>query len=173
MLLATMVSSYDKTLSCDLCLIPEVPPYCFLLGPPLTRSSTRRMMMYLLGCGLFLKLHARHSVFSASVNSILKSEDEYVHARRFVHVSGRDERTRSPFTEDDGDPGPGPLEWVGAFKLSLKVLPLGPVQGWYMGTNLGRKSEEIDLLLAPSSKTWASKRIASMHASTSMTSHVG
>lgn len=102
--------------------------------------------------------------FSASVNRILKNEDDYAHARRFLHISGRGERTRSPFTEDDGEAQPGPLEWLGAFKLSLKLLPLDPAQGWYMGTNRGRQSEEIDILLAPPSKIWANKRIASKHA---------
>jgi hypothetical protein len=104
------------------------------------------------------------TAFSASVNRTLKNEEEFVHARKFLHVNGRCERTRSPFTEEEGDLKPGPLEWVGAFKLSLNALPLDPTRGWYMGTNAGRPTGEIDLLLAPPSKTWTDKRIASKHA---------
>ena len=50
---------------------------------------------------------------------------------------------------------------VGAFKLSLKVLPRDPVKGWYLGSSCQR----ADLLLAPSGRRWQSTtRIAERHA---------
>lgn len=102
--------------------------------------------------------------FSASVNSALKYGDKYEHVRQFLCVTERDNVARSPFTEDDAEPGNEPLQWSGAFMLSLKVRPRDPAKGWYLGTNRRRQPQEVDILLAPPTETWANKRIASKHA---------
>ncbi len=104
------------------------------------------------------------AAFNASVNSALKNRDKYEHIRQFLHVTERDKRARSPYTETDTEPENTPLQWSGGFKLSLKAPPRDPAKGWYLGTNRGRQSQEVDILLAPPTKDWASKRIAGKHA---------
>ena len=104
------------------------------------------------------------AAFSASVNSVLKYDRKHRHHRRFLHVDDRQERCRSPFSEEGSDTQPKRLEWLGAFKLSLQADLLDPAQGWYLGTDRGQKSPQVDILLAPPTKAWASQRIASKHA---------
>ncbi len=103
--------------------------------------------------------------FDASVNTTIKDKQEYGHERQFLHRSSRQCLSRSTYTED-GEEVEASLfhRWSGAFKFSLKVSPRSPSKGWYLGTNYGRDSQEIDILLAPPQKRWKPTRIASIHA---------
>ena len=101
--------------------------------------------------------------FSASINSVLKDPQKYQHNRRFLHIDHRRVQARSPYSEDESGPEDEPLQWSGAFKFSLKILPLQPTLGWYLGTSRGRQPQEVDLLLAPPIARWESQRIAGRH----------
>ena len=103
--------------------------------------------------------------FDASVNTTIKNKQQYRHERQFLHRSSRECRSRSVYTEDGEEAKPSLYnQWSGAFKFSLKVPPRYPTKGWYLGTNYGRNSQEVDILLAPPQERWKSARIASKHA---------
>lgn len=102
--------------------------------------------------------------FDASVNSAYDNPDESEHIRQFMYITGQGKRARSPFSDDSTEPDNDLLQWSGAFKLSLNVRPHDPKKGWYLGTSYKRQPLEVDLLLAPPTKTWNEKGIASKHA---------
>ena len=81
------------------------------------------------------------AAFDASVNSALTNRDKYEHIRRFLHLTGREKRARSVYTEHGSEPEDDRclLQWSGASKLSLKLPPRDPANGWYMGTSRGHR----------------------------------
>lgn len=102
------------------------------------------------------------AAFDAIVNAGITYTEKYRDTRQFLHLDDhRKKRALSIHTEDGETEVSGSLQWSGAFKLSLNVLPRDPVKGWYLGSS----SEEADLVLVPSSKGWLQRtRIAGRHA---------
>lgn len=103
------------------------------------------------------------AAFDASVNSALKNREKYEHARQFLHVSQRGNRAQSVYTEDEHGPNDASFQWIGAFKLSLKVPPRDSSKGWYFGTSRGRQVKDVEILLCPPIKKWVSSRVAGIH----------
>lgn len=114
-----------------------------------------------------LNSHAREA-YNATINVLAKDSIKFKHIRQFVSAdSCRARRADSVFTEDGDldDDDSRMLQWTGAFKFKLDILPYNPTQGWYIGTNRGRALEDrVDILLAPPSGKWTKFRIAGKHA---------
>ena len=106
------------------------------------------------------------AAFDSSVNSTIKNNlrHRYEHERKFLHRISRERRASSFFTEDGEEVDRcGSYQWSGAFKLSLKTPPRDAAEGWFLGTNYGRDTQEVDILLAPPKESKATG-IAGKHA---------
>ncbi len=114
----------------------------------------------------WLRPHSKTAcaAYDAAVNTCIKNPEKYNNARQFMHANDRAMRAESVFTEDGETAEFTRLQWSGAFKLSLKILPNNPAAGWCLGTNRGRPWGEVDLLLAPPINSWITAKVAGKHA---------
>lgn len=108
---------------------------------------------------------ARHA-FHLVVEDMIQNPDTQLHARKFIHVDGKEVvRSASVSGSDDGQRDQEETtqaQYFGAFKFSTTVYPKDPVKGWYIGT--GRGKPEVDVLLGPPNTKWNSNQILGNHA---------
>ncbi len=97
---------------------------------------------------------------------MIQNPNTQLHARKFIHVDGKENVRSASVSGSDDDPGGQEetiqLRYVGAFKFSTSVYPKDPTKGWYIGT--GRRKPEADVVIGPPDPKWNSNQILENHA---------
>ena len=110
------------------------------------------------------------NAFNDLVNAAIEQPTTYKHVHQFLHTNPEPfNRGASVFTDnatqdDESESSQEELQWSGAFKFSLKVLPRVGGNGWSLGTGHGLPEDEgVDLMITSHSKRNL-KNIAGRHA---------
>lgn len=106
--------------------------------------------------------------FDAIMREINDGGDPYIHATHFINA---EKVSNFPNTENHHVGIPAelldpiePNKWMGAYELNLKEATSKDGE-WLLGTGYGMQSAaHIDLLIAPSTRTWFRKGISPEHA---------